>query len=151
MDLEQIQIDRLVEEVTEDHRNAMLARNIQLTMDLRSLLVTATPKQLKTAIDNLLGNAVKFTPDYGSISITMSEKGGYLQLVIEDTGPGISAEDRAQVFLPFYQGTQKSRSAVKGSGLGLAVSKEYIESCGGTLRLLPSLQGARFEVSLPCV
>jgi len=151
MDLEQVQVDKLVEEVTEDHRNAMLARNIQLTMNLRSLFVTANPKQLKTVIDNLLANAVKFTPDYGSISITMTEKGGNLHLVVEDTGPGISAEDRAQIFLPFYQGAQKSRSAVKGSGLGLAVSKEYIESCGGTLRLLPSLQGARFEISLPSV
>lgn len=150
VDFEQIRVEHLVSEVVEDHSNAMLARNIHLSMELRPLFVTANLKQLKTVIDNLLANAVKFTPDGGGIRVVMTEKGGNLHLVVEDTGPGISAEDRSQIFLPFYQGTQKNRSVVKGSGLGLAISKEYIQNCGGTLRLLPSDQGARFEVILPC-
>lgn len=150
LDFEQIRVDYLVAEVAEDHRNAMLARNIHIATELLPLSVTANRKQLKTVIDNLLANAVKFTPDDGDIAVIMSERGGDLQLVVEDSGPGISQDDRAQIFLPFYQGTQKNRSVVKGSGLGLAISKEYIQNCGGTLRLLPSDQGARFEVSLPC-
>ena len=79
----------------------------------------------------------------------MKIKSNKINVLVEDTGPGIAEEDRSQIFQPFYQGSQKNRSVVKGSGLGLAISKEYVQHCGGTLRLLPSSQGARFSVTLP--
>jgi two-component system sensor histidine kinase GlrK len=150
-DFQDVRMDDLVAEVVEDHRNAMLARAIHFTAELLPVRVSGNRKQLKTVIDNLLANAVKFTPDDGEIGIFMKRKADSLHLVIEDTGPGISEEDRSQIFLPFFQGGQKNRSVVKGSGLGLAISKEYIQNCGGTLRLLPGDQGARFEVTMPCV
>ena len=151
LDLQDIQMDALVVEIIDDHRNALLARNINLTTALLPVSVSGNQKQLKTVVDNLLANAVKFTQDNGEIGIIMTKKANTLHLVVEDTGPGISEEDRAQIFLPFFQGGQKNRSVVKGSGLGLAISKEYIQNCGGTLRLLPSDRGAHFEVTLPCV
>jgi two-component system sensor histidine kinase GlrK len=150
LDIQDIRMDALLVDVAEDHRNALLARNINLTTELLPVSVNGNLKQLKTVVDNLLANAVKFTPDNGEIGIFMKKKANTLHLVVEDTGPGISEEDRSQIFLPFFQGGQKNRSVVKGSGLGLAVSKEYIQNCGGTLRLLPSDHGARFEVTLPC-
>lgn len=150
LDFQEVRMDALVVDVAEDHRNAMLARNINLTTELLPVSVNGNRKQLKTVVDNLLANAVKFTPDNGEIGILMKKKASTLHIVIEDTGPGISEEDRSQIFLPFFQGSQKNRSVVKGSGLGLAVSKEYIQNCGGTLRLLPSDHGARFEITLPC-
>jgi len=150
LDLQDVRVDALVEEVSEDHRNAMLARNIRLTTKLEPVAVNGNRKQLKTVIDNLLANAVKFTPDNGEVGIYMKIKGNKVNLLVEDKGPGISEEDRPQIFLPFFQGSQKNRSVVKGSGMGLAISKEYIQNCGGTLRLLPSSQGARFSVTLPC-
>jgi len=150
LDIQDIRMDALLVDVAEDHRNALLARNINLTTELLPVSVNGNRKQLKTVVDNLLANAVKFTPDNGEIGIFMKKKANTLHLVVEDTGPGISEEDRSQIFLPFFQGGQKNRSVVKGSGLGLAVSKEYIQNCGGTLRLLPSDHGARFEITLPC-
>ena len=150
LDLEQVQLDRLVEEVAEDHRNAMLARRIHLNSKLEPAAVAGDRKQLKTVVDNLLGNAVKFIQDGGEIDIFMRRKGNKVNLIVEDNGPGIAEEDRAQIFLPFFQGGLKNRSSVKGSGLGLAISKEYVQNCGGTLRLLPSSQGARFSLTLPC-
>jgi len=149
-DLQDVRIDALVADVVADHRNAMLARNIHLQTELLPVRVHGNPKLLKTVLDNLLANAVKFTQDNGKIGILMTRKAQMLRLIIADNGPGISEEDRAQIFLPFFQGEQKNRSVVKGSGLGLAISKEYIQNSGGTLRLLPSEQGARFEVSMPC-
>lgn len=151
LDFQEIRVDALVAEVAADHRNAMLARNIHLQTELLPVRVSGNPKQLKTVLDNLLANAVKFTPDDGGIGIVMKKKAQMLRLIIEDNGPGISEEDRAQIFLPFFKGEQKNRSVIKGSGLGLAISKEYIQNCGGTLRLLPSEQGARFEVAMPYV
>lgn len=150
LDLQDVRVDTLIDEVAEDHRNAMLARNIELTTQLEPVAVNGNRKQLKTVIDNLLANAVKFTPDNGDIGIYMKMKGNKVNILVEDKGPGISEEDRPQIFLPFFQGSQKNRSVVKGSGLGLAISKEYVQNCGGTLRLLPSSQGARFSVTLPC-
>jgi two-component system, NtrC family, sensor histidine kinase GlrK len=151
LDLQDIRMDALVVEIIDDHRNALLARNINLTTALLPVSVSGNQKQLKTVVDNLLANAVKFTQDNGEIGIIMTKKANTLHLVVEDTGPGISEEDRAQIFIPFFQGGQKNRSVVKGSGLGLAISKEYIQNCGGKLRLLPSDRGAHFEVTLPCV
>ena len=150
LDLQDVGVDALIAEVADDHRNAMLARNIRLATKLASVTVNGNRKQLKAVIDNLLANAVKFTPDEGKIGIYMKIKGNKVNVLVEDTGPGISEEDRPQIFLPFFQGSQKNRSVVKGSGLGLAISKEYIQNFGGTLRLLPSSQGARFSVTLPC-
>lgn len=150
LDLQDVQVDSLVTEVAEDHRNAMLARNIHLATKLEPVTVNGNRKQLRAVVDNLLANAVKFTPDNGTVGIYMKLKGSKVNVLFEDTGPGISEEDRSQIFLPFFQGSQKNRSVVKGSGLGLAISKEYIQNCGGTLRLLPSSQGARFSVTLPC-
>ena len=150
LDLQDVRMDTLIGEVAEDHRNAMLARNIRLMTQLKEVTVRGNPKQLKTVLDNLVANAVKFTQDNGEIGIYMKMKGDKVNVLVEDSGPGISDEDRSQVFQPFFQGSQKNRSVVKGSGLGLAISKEYVQSCGGTLRLLPSSQGARFSVTLPC-
>jgi len=150
LDLQDVRMDSLIGEVAEDHRNAMLARNIRLMTQLKEVTVRGNPKQLKTVLDNLVANAVKFTQDNGEIGIYMKMKGDKVNVLVEDSGPGISDEDRSQVFQPFFQGSQKNRSVVKGSGLGLAISKEYVQSCGGTLRLLPSSQGARFSVTLPC-
>ena len=149
LDFQSVRLDALVTEVVEDHRNAMRARNIRLKTTLLPVWVNGNPKQLKTVLDNLLANAVKFTQDNGEISIFMRREAQTLHLTVEDNGPGISEEDKAQIFLPFFQGKQKNQSAVKGSGLGLAISKEYIQNNGGTLRLLPCKQGTRFEVAMP--
>lgn len=148
LDFNDFRIDQVIEKVAEDHRHALLARNIQLTMNLIPALVHGNSRQLQTAVDNLVANAVKFTPDDGVITIEMAARGTTVQVLVEDSGPGISEEDRSQIFLPFFQGNQKNRSAIKGSGLGLAISKEYVQACGGSLKLLPSGQGARFEMSL---
>ena len=148
-DLRKIRLDELIEEVAGDHRNVLLARTIQLDLQLEPVTVSGDRTQLKTALDNLLANAVKFVPDGGVIGVFMKDKGNRVNVLIEDNGPGISEEDRAQIFQPFFQGKQQGQSPIKGSGLGLAISREYVENGGGTLRLLPSSHGARFSMTLP--
>ncbi len=149
VDIEEVQLDQVVKEVTGDHHNSILARKIIMDMNLEPAKVEGSRKQLKTVVDNLLGNAIKFTPDEGMIKIYQKVKNNKVRLVVEDNGPGISEEDRPQIFLPFFKGGQKNRSGLKGSGLGLAIAKEYVQNCGGTLRLLPSSRGARFSIVLP--
>ncbi len=151
IDLVETDLDKLIDEVVADHHNPMLARNITLNLALEPVKISCNPEQIKTVFDNLVANAVKFTPDNGVIHISMRKKQNSIGVIIEDSGPGVSEEDRPQIFLPFFQGKQPEQSTVKGSGLGLAISKEYVQSCGGTLRLLSSSQGARFLVTLPQV
>ncbi|WP_028585966.1 HAMP domain-containing sensor histidine kinase [Desulfogranum mediterraneum] len=149
IDQTELPLDALIRDVAADHHNPTLARNIALELTLEPAAVLGNLQQIKTVFDNLLANAVKFTPDNGTIRIYMRKKSGSVNVIVEDSGPGISEEDRAQIFLPFFQGNQPKQAAVKGSGLGLAISKEYVQNCGGSLRLLPSRQGARFSVTLP--
>lgn len=149
VDFSEIDLEEIIQEVASEHHNLILARNIDLTLNLTKTTVITHRKQIKTVFDNLLANAIKFTPKNGFIRISMHNKPRHVTLIVEDSGPGVSKEDEAQIFLPFYQGTQQKKAAVKGSGLGLAISKEYVQNCGGKLRLLSSKAGARFAVTLP--
>jgi two-component system sensor histidine kinase GlrK len=146
-----VQLDTLVFEVVDEHRTMLLARNIHLDTELQPMKVIAHLEQLKTVIDNLLGNAVKFTPDGGTIRLFLTKHKNRALLQVEDSGPGIDEEDRPHIFLPFFQGKQKNLSPVKGSGLGLAISKEYLDNFGGSLRLIQTQphQGALFLATIP--
>lgn len=144
-----IKLNELIREVVADHQNSILARNIKLDMKLISTDVFGNRKQLKTVFDNLISNAVKFTPDRGFIRIRLKTEGKLAVCLIEDTGMGVDEDERSAIFSPFFQGKGVERTAVKGSGLGLAISREYAQNHGGTIRLLPSKQGASFVVTLP--
>jgi two-component system sensor histidine kinase GlrK len=141
----------LVAGVAEEHSNSLKARNIAFNIEVENATVLGDEKQLRVVVDNLLGNAAKYTPDDGVIGISLKKKNNQVTILVTDSGPGVPPEERAHIFAPFFQGRQRSMSAVRGSGLGLAISKEYVENAGGALRLLPGIpgQGARFLVTLP--
>jgi len=145
----QITLDELIDEIVADHRNSILARNIELDIKLGTMEVYGNRNQLKTVFDNLVSNAVKFTPDQGIIHISLKIDGKVAHCIVEDSGPGIADADRSQIFSPFFQGKRSEKAVVKGSGLGLAISKEYVQNHDGSLRLLASKKGARFLVTLP--
>ena len=143
-----INLDELIREVVADHQNSILARNIKLDVQLSPMEVDGNQEQLKTVFDNLVSNAVKFTPDEGTIRINLKRDGKLATCLVEDSGPGIAEEDRLRIFSPFFQGKGAEKAVVKGSGLGLAISKEYVQNHNGTLRLLTGKKGARFLVTL---
>jgi two-component system sensor histidine kinase GlrK len=144
-----IKLDELIETVVADHRNSILARKIKLDVQLDDMEVTGNRKQLKTVFDNIVSNAVKFTPENGIIRISLKKDGKLAACLLEDNGPGINEEDRARIFSPFFQGKGSQKAVVKGSGLGLAITKEYVQNHEGTIRLLTGKKGARFLVTLP--
>jgi two-component system sensor histidine kinase GlrK len=144
-----IKLDELIETVVADHRNSILARNIKLDVQLDDMEVNGNRKQLETVFDNIVSNAVKFTPENGIIRISLKKDGKLAACLFEDNGPGINEEDRARIFSPFFQGKGSQKAVVKGSGLGLAITKEYVQNHEGTIRLLTGKKGARFLVTLP--
>jgi two-component system sensor histidine kinase GlrK len=143
-----LKLDGLISEVVADHRNSILARNIQLDVQLVPIEVNGNEEQLKTVFDNLISNAVKFSPDEGTIRIKLKKDGKRASCLVEDSGPGIAEEDRLRIFSPFFQGKGSEKAVIKGSGLGLAISKEYVHNHNGSLRLLNGKKGARFLVTL---
>jgi signal transduction histidine kinase len=95
-------------------------------------------------ISNLLSNAFRWTPEGGRVSLALGADNGAVSVVVSDSGPGISPEERERIFRPFW-----SRDG-GGTGLGLAIARELAIALGGRidLRSEPGL-GARFELLLP--
>ncbi|MYM35056.1 hypothetical protein GTP38_11990 [Duganella sp. FT94W] len=101
---------------------------------------------LARAINNLLGNAAKYAQSRITLTATRGEQ---LHIVVEDDGPGIPADARAQVFEPFYRLTRQADHAAGGYGLGLAIAARAIRLHGGDILIDASpLGGARFTVSI---
>ncbi|MES2047413.1 MAG: ATP-binding protein, partial [Pseudomonadota bacterium] len=103
---------------------------------------------LKQVLINLLGNAVKYT-EHGQLALSVSRRNGEINFEVSDTGPGISEQDHARIFQPFYQ-TQSGIAKGEGTGLGLAISQEYTKMMKGRLAVKSQLgQGSTFTLSLP--
>jgi two-component system sensor histidine kinase EvgS len=106
--------------------------------------------RLAQALTNVIGNAIKFTPS-GAVDVkaSWSAADGVLRVRVIDSGPGIAAHDRAQIFVPYAQG-EAGRSASRGAGLGLSITREILRAMGGEIALAPAAaQGAEFVVRVP--
>jgi signal transduction histidine kinase len=102
-------------------------------------------------LTNLIGNAIKFTPDAGRVILEIRPTdGSWLQVSITDTGPGIPPEESSKIFDEFYQMTHPGREKSKGVGLGLAISKKLVEMHGGTIRVDSVVgEGSSFSFTVP--
>ena len=110
----------------------------------------ADERKIKQIILNLISNAIKFTPENGSITIKTEDKEKYLEVSITDTGIGISPEDQKKLFQSFKQvGTDITRKA-QGSGLGLALAKQFVELHGGRIWVRSEInKGTSFIFTIP--
>jgi signal transduction histidine kinase len=110
----------------------------------------ADKELIKTAIINILGNAVKYTPENGNIRFSMEEIGDSIIFDIEDSGYGMSQEDISHVFEKFYRSGNPEITAQTGSGLGLAIAHEIIHLHDGEIEVQSKLgEGSRFTIRLP--
>jgi PAS domain S-box-containing protein len=110
--------------------------------------VHADEGKLRQVIINLLGNAVKFTSS-GGVALRAAYQPGRLQVEVEDSGPGLTAEDLALIFKPFVQATN-GQKGLEGTGLGLSISYEFVRLMGGELRAISTPgQGSTFAFEVP--
>lgn len=106
--------------------------------------------QLRLLVLNLLDNALKFTPEGGRATVTLTRSSGQIRLGVRDTGPGVDRADAGRIFQRFYRGRGAGPSERGAGGLGLSLVAWAAERHGGTVRLLESeTPGAAFEVLLP--
>ena len=109
--------------------------------------------KLLVAIDNLLSNAIDFSPANGMIDLQASLDGQTLRIVCRDQGPGVAAADAERIFSPFVQGEREPPEPRQGSGVGLSIVRELMSALGGRAVLLASdatAPGAAFMLELPC-
>ena len=142
-------LDTLVREVAQGHELAAQAKGQRLALELERVQVNADPEKLRSIVDNLIGNAVKFTPAGGSVAVSARSSGDEALIDVIDSGPGVPAEERESIFDSFFRGRANASSRVEGSGLGLAIAREFVEAHGGKISVLAEERGAHFRVALP--
>lgn len=122
-------------------------KDIELDVELESLDYTGSENLMLHVWDNLIGNAIKFSPQGGVISLSLKREGEQAVFRIDDCGPGIAEDAIGHIFDKFYQSDSSHKQ--EGNGLGLALVKQILGLCGGTVRVenLPEC-GCRFTVSL---
>jgi signal transduction histidine kinase len=112
--------------------------------------VRGDARRLSQVIDNLVTNAVKFTPAGGAITVSVEDGVGNVRLVVADTGIGIPASEQGQVFSRFFRSSNATQGAIAGTGLGLAISRALVEQHDGTIVLESQEgEGTRVTVTLP--
>lgn len=123
-------------------------KNTQLNIDLEEICYVGQKTLLFHVWQNLIGNAIKFTEQDGRVSISLAKISGELSVQISDDGVGMDEQTQAHIFEKFYQGDTSRRS--HGNGLGLALCKEILDRCGGSVAVHSEIgSGTTFTVTLP--
>jgi len=144
-----VALDALVREVARAHELAVQAKGQRLALDLEKVMVEADPEKLRSILDNLLGNAVKFTPPGGSIAVRTRQLGEDAMVDVIDSGPGVRPEEREAIFDSFFRGRARPGARIEGTGLGLAIAREFTEAHGGRISVQTEGAGGHFRVRLP--
>jgi signal transduction histidine kinase len=113
-----------------------------------SVIVAADRVLLRSAIVNLLRNALSYSPEDSPIRLWVAEEAKTIAITISDRGPGITPEERESIFEPYSRGAAGRRGR-DGAGLGLFVVRRVVEAHGGSLSVGPSLAGATFRIDIP--
>jgi heavy metal sensor kinase len=126
-------------------------KHISLSCDgTEPVQVEADPARLKQVVVNLLDNAVKYTPEGGSVIITVNSQNGRAVLEMEDTGLGISASDLPHIFERFYRADKARSRQMGGAGLGLSIVRSICTAHGGQVTVTSTEgSGSRFRIELP--
>jgi signal transduction histidine kinase len=145
-----IDLAHLVRERSEPYasRAEQTEREFMLSIDEGSVLVDGNASQLGQVVDNLLDNAFKFTPNGGSISVSLEKTLSEAKLSVKDTGIGIPSEDLPHIFERFHRA--RNVAEYHGNGLGLAIVKAIVTAHGGHIQAQSdSINGTTFVASLP--
>jgi PAS domain S-box-containing protein len=150
---EPVDMTTLVSEVRDVLRGLAATKrlHVQSAVDAALGPVTADPARLKQVLYNYLSNAIKFTPEGGTITIRVAPEGSdFFRLEVEDTGVGIAPQDLSRLFVEFQQLDAGTAKQYPGTGLGLALTKRIVEAHGGTVEVRSTLgQGSVFAAVIP--
>ncbi|MGA8055692.1 MAG: HAMP domain-containing sensor histidine kinase, partial [Burkholderiales bacterium] len=142
LDLARADLAEIATRAVEPHRLQAASRGVRFKLDTKPTPLVADAEKLRVVVDNLVSNAIRFSPEGGTVSISARREGSEAVLEVADSGPGVALEDRDRIFDWFF--------TAGGSGFGLAIARELVGAHGGRVELVEKPgPGARFRVSVP--
>ena len=140
----------LVEEVLDSYEVEIAKHDIHMDVTFDDMTYIGNHQQIYTLLNNVIGNAIKYNKDHGSVSVRIEELSEAMKIVVKDSGIGIPLADQSRVFERFYR-VDKGRSRQRGgTGLGLAIVKHIVSHYKGTIHLMSELdKGTTIEIILP--
>ena len=145
-----VDLHTLIKEVLDSHKITILSRHLQLETSLQVVGLNGDREKLRTLVDNLVSNAIKYSPDNSCLKVQLSSDRKFAYIEVTDAGPGIPEADHERVFEAFFQGKPAAHGPVRGTGLGLAIAREYARAHGGDVSVVKSEHtGATLRVVLP--
>ncbi|MGE5094683.1 MAG: ATP-binding protein [Betaproteobacteria bacterium] len=148
LDAKIVPLKDVIRRVINDRKLAIVSKGIRIELNTELVAAYCDEEKMRVVLDNLLSNAVKYSPERGLISIKLYKENGDAVFEVLDEGPGIPEHEREKVFEAFYRGAEAPDAAIKGSGLGLSIVKEYVTLHRGTVDILEG-PGAHFRVRIP--
>jgi two-component system sensor histidine kinase GlrK len=149
LEVTEFRLRPLVKQIIENQQLALLSQRVRLDVNVDDVSIAADRGKVRLILENLLSNAIKYTPRAGTIHIRARAAGTDLVLEVGDSGPGIPAEERKQVFEAFYTGKAPS-GHIKGTGIGLSVVMEFVTAHGGQIEIVEGeWAGAHFRIRMP--
>ncbi len=150
LEISEFRLRPMVKSVLETHQLTLLAQRVHLELKVEDIELRADRAKLKLILDNLLSNALKYSPRGGTIYIHAKTDEDVLILDVGDTGPGISVDERSAIFQAFYSGSAPVAGHLKGTGIGLSVVNEFVQAHGGSIEIIDGVfPGAHFRIRLP--
>jgi len=152
MNLTKTSLVQMIENVHDLLTPQLQNKNIQWKMEIDPLIedIAADHNQLERVVINLVSNAIKFTPEGGTISVKAQKINDMIQIDVTDTGIGISEKDVKRLFDEFYRVDNQINQNLKGTGLGLSLAKKIVEAHNGKIKVTSQLnQGTTFSFTVP--
>jgi signal transduction histidine kinase len=147
-----VRLEKLFEELATDFARMAVDKQIGLKFDLppKFPVLHGDRDKLMLSLQNLVGNAIKYTPAGGKVTVSLREEAGTVAIDISDTGIGIKDEERGRIFDRFYRAQDDRVSKITGTGLGLSLAREVARLHGGDVSVQSELdKGSTFTLTLP--
>ncbi|MEX2544586.1 MAG: ATP-binding protein [Phycisphaeraceae bacterium] len=147
-----VRLDTLLGDIEADYQAAAKEKQISLRVDMPPKLpiIHGDRDKLILAVQNVISNAIKYTPENGQVTITVALAESHLAIDITDTGLGIAPEDQDRIFERFYRARDRRIAAIQGTGLGLGLAREIIRLHAGDITVESQIdKGSTFTLTLP--
>jgi len=146
----EFELGKMIDTIVDNHRMEVVTKKLKVRKRLKQVTLLADREKVRMAVDNLVSNAVKYSPIGGSVGIRVARRAEQVVVDVLDEGPGIPSDERERIFEPFFQGRMPTGRHVRGTGIGLSVVHECVEAHGGNVgvRVRPT-GGSHFRMTLP--
>jgi signal transduction histidine kinase len=147
-----VMLEDLVQQIVDDANYEAKPQHKEVVVtQLQACRVIGSPELLRSAIENVIRNAVRYTPTAGRVEVSLQWKLDTAELMVTDQGPGVPEGELKHIFQPFYRVSEARERASGGAGLGLSIADRTVKLHGGTIEASNSESGLRVTIRLPLV